>query len=117
MLYKAGCKKIYKEKQSAVKERPELEEMMNILRSGDMVIVWKLDRLGRSLKHLVDLMSVFKEKQVEFISLNDSRCAAIHSCEPDTKYRSHYQSRCKIRCGRNRGHHQYYTETKQCQWY
>lgn len=37
-----------------------------------MVIVWKLDRLGRSLRHLVDLMEMFKTKGVEFISLNDN---------------------------------------------
>jgi DNA invertase Pin-like site-specific DNA recombinase len=71
-LQKAGCEKIFQEKQSAVKDRPELDRLLNHLRSGDMVIVWKLDRLGRSLKHLVDLMALFREKEVEFISLNDN---------------------------------------------
>ena len=71
-LQKAACEKIYKETQSAVKERPELQSMLNHLRQGDVVVVWKLDRLGRSLKHLIDLVSDFREKGIEFISLNDS---------------------------------------------
>ena len=44
---------MYSEKISATKERPELERMIKMLRKGDVVIVWKLDRLGRSLKHLI----------------------------------------------------------------
>jgi|ERR1035437_6822950 DNA invertase Pin-like site-specific DNA recombinase len=71
-LQKFECEKLFKEKQSAVKERPELEKMLNILRKGDIVVVWKLDRLGRSLRHLVDLMSLFKDKEVDLISLNDN---------------------------------------------
>jgi DNA invertase Pin-like site-specific DNA recombinase len=71
-LLKAGCEKIFKEKKSAVKERPELQSMLVHLREGDIVVVWKLDRLGRSLKHLIDLVSGFREKGIEFISLNDS---------------------------------------------
>jgi DNA invertase Pin-like site-specific DNA recombinase len=71
-IQKAGCEKIFQEKQSAVKERSELDRLLNYLRSGDMVIVWKLDRLGRSLKHLVNLMALFREEEVEFVSLNDN---------------------------------------------
>lgn len=71
-LQNFGCEKIFQEKQSAVKDRPELENLIEHLRSGDILVVWKLDRLGRSLKHLVDLISAFKQKQVEFISLNDN---------------------------------------------
>jgi DNA invertase Pin-like site-specific DNA recombinase len=71
-LQKYGCEQLFQEKQSAVKDRPELDKMLNILRTGDIVIVWKLDRLGRSLRHLVDLMALFKAKGVEFISLNDN---------------------------------------------
>jgi len=66
-LKNSGCEEIFSEKISAVKERPELEKMISILRKGDIVIVWKLDRLGRSLRHLI-----FREKGVEFISLNDN---------------------------------------------
>jgi DNA invertase Pin-like site-specific DNA recombinase len=71
-LQKFGCEQIFHEKQSAVKDRPELEKMLSILRKGDVVVVWKLDRLGRSLRHLVDMVTLFKEREVEFISLNDS---------------------------------------------
>jgi len=71
-LKKAGCTKIFKEKKSAIKERPELEKMLEHLREGDVIVVWKLDRLGRSLRHLIDLVTSFREKGIEFVSLNDS---------------------------------------------
>lgn len=71
-LQESGCQEIFSEKVSAVKERPELERMIRILRKGDIVIVWKLDRLGRSLKHLIDLMTMFRDQGVEFISVNDN---------------------------------------------
>jgi DNA invertase Pin-like site-specific DNA recombinase len=45
--------------------------MIDQLRSGDVVVVWKLDRLGRSLRDLIDLVSAFREKGVEFVSLKD----------------------------------------------
>ncbi|MEM6734680.1 MAG: recombinase family protein [Bacteroidota bacterium] len=71
-LEKHGCELIFKEKKSAIKERPELEKMISQLRAGDEVVVWKLDRLGRSLRHLVNTVNNFKEMGVEFISLNDN---------------------------------------------
>ncbi|SMD31826.1 Site-specific DNA recombinase [Reichenbachiella faecimaris] len=71
-LEKYGCENIYKEKKSAIKDRPELDNMLAHLRSGDAVVVWKLDRLGRSLRHLINLVALFKEKGVDFISLNDN---------------------------------------------
>ncbi len=71
-LKKAGCNKIFKEKISAAKERPELEKMISLLQKGDRVVVWKLDRLGRSLRHLIDLVKSFEEKRVKFISLQDN---------------------------------------------
>lgn len=52
-LRKAGCETIYQEKQSAVKARPELEKCLAALQAGDVLIVYKLDRLARSLKHLL----------------------------------------------------------------
>jgi DNA invertase Pin-like site-specific DNA recombinase len=71
-LKNAGCNKIYKEKISAAKERPELEKMIGLFEKGDSVVVWKLDRLGRSLRHLIDLVKSFEEKKVKFISLQDN---------------------------------------------
>lgn len=67
-----GCGQIYKEKKSGkTRERPELEKMVAQLRPGDTVVVWKLDRLGRSLRDLIDLVAEFKERGVEFVSLQD----------------------------------------------
>jgi len=71
-LEQDGCERIYQEKKSGKnKERPELEQMLAHLRPGDIVVVWKLDRLGRSLKDLVSLMDEFRSKGVEFVSLKD----------------------------------------------
>ncbi|GAA4316502.1 recombinase family protein [Nibribacter koreensis] len=67
-----GCGQIYMEKKSGKsKDRPELERMISQLRPGDTVVVWKLDRLGRSLRDLIDLVAEFKEKGVDFVSLQD----------------------------------------------
>ncbi|MEQ9404788.1 MAG: recombinase family protein [Cyclobacteriaceae bacterium] len=71
-LEKYGCEKVFREKKSAVKERPQLDKLLAHLRKGDAVVVWKLDRLGRSLRHLIDLVALFKEKGVDFVSLNDN---------------------------------------------
>ena len=71
-LQKYGCEMIFKEKQSAIKERPELDKMISHLRKGDTVVVWKLDRLGRSLRHLVNLVGSFKDMGVDFVSINDN---------------------------------------------
>lgn len=68
----AGCKKIFKEKISAARECPELEKMISLLEKGDSVVVWKLARLGRSLRHLINLVKSFEEKKVKFISLQDN---------------------------------------------
>ena len=51
-LKKAGCKKFYKDIASGARaERPALNDMLDRLQEGDVIVVWKLDRLGRSLKH------------------------------------------------------------------
>lgn len=72
-LKSAGCELIYEEKISGKsKDRPELTKMFSILRKGDSVVVWKLDRLGRSLKDLIDLVSRMQSLEVGFLSINDS---------------------------------------------
>ena len=69
-LEKADCKKIYQEKVTGAKrERPQLQEMLNQLRVDDVVVVWKLDRLGRSLKDLVSLVGEVQEKGAGLQSL------------------------------------------------
>ena len=71
-LEDAGCERIYKEKASgAAKERPELERCMAELRDGDALVVWRLDRFGRSLKDLVSKMQDLEEKGVDFVSLTE----------------------------------------------
>lgn len=71
-LKKDGCKRIYTEVMSGTKsERPKLQELLGNLRPGDVVVVWKLDRLGRSLKHLVELINQFIQQDVGLRSLND----------------------------------------------
>ena len=64
-LKQDGCEKIYTEVMSGTKaDRPKLQELVNNLRPGDIVVIWKLDRLGRSLKHLVELVNKFIEQDV-----------------------------------------------------
>lgn len=72
-LEKAGCKNIYSEQVSGAKiERKQLNELIKQVRKGDIIVVWKLDRLGRSLRDLVNLISQFQEMEVGFKSLQDS---------------------------------------------
>lgn len=71
-LTKLGCQKIYQEKVSSGKERPQLMKLIENLRERDSVMVWKLDRLARSLKELINLVEIFKVKKVNFISIKDS---------------------------------------------
>lgn len=72
-LIKAGCEKIYSEKiTGTTTSRPQLDEMLSHLRKGDIIIVWKLDRLGRSLRDLVKIISNLKKQGVFFQSLQDN---------------------------------------------
>ncbi|OAI09341.1 resolvase [Methylomonas lenta] len=71
-LKKAGCDQVHEEIASGAKtSRPVLEEIMRNLREGDTLIIWKLDRLGRNLAHLIHLTTKLIEKKVGLISLND----------------------------------------------
>ena len=64
---------IFQEKASGIKtDRPELEKMMSQLRKGDVVCIYKLDRLGRSLKNLLELVAEFEKREVGLRSLTDS---------------------------------------------
>lgn len=72
-LERAGCDRILTDVASGARaRRPELDHMLDLLREGDTVVVWKLDRLGRSMRNLVDLMSTFDERGVRFRSLTES---------------------------------------------
>lgn len=71
-LKKAGCEQIHEEIASGAKTaRPILDEIMRNIREEDTLVVWKLDRLGRNLAHLIQLTSKLTEKKAGFISLND----------------------------------------------
>lgn len=71
-LHAAKCEEIFKEVASGANtSRPVLDDLLSRLRTGDILVVWKLDRLGRSLKHLVELTNELLERRVGLISLND----------------------------------------------
>lgn len=71
-LKKAGCEQLFTEVASGAKTtRPILDDLLSRLRAGDVLVIWKLDRLGRSLKHLVSLTTELMERQIGLISLND----------------------------------------------
>ncbi len=72
-LHKAGCKKIFEDRASGSRaERLGLAQARENLRAGDTLVVWKLDRLGRSVKQLVDLVGELQKDGVQFRSLTDS---------------------------------------------
>ena len=71
-LRQAGCERVFTDKASAAKpHRPGLSEAQSHLREGDLLVVWKLDRLGRSVKGLVDLVGALDQQGVQFRSLTD----------------------------------------------
>jgi len=71
-LKAAGCQKIFSDKVSGARaERPGLEKALDYLRAGDCLVVWRLDRLGRSLKHLIEVVEGLEKRRVGFISLQE----------------------------------------------
>lgn len=71
-LEKEGCEKIFKEKLSGGKrKRPELDEMLKQLREGDVVIVWKVDRLARSIKDAIEIVEVIEKADAQIKSLTE----------------------------------------------
>ena len=70
-LKKVGCVKIFYEKVSALSQRKELDRALEYLRAGDSLVIWRLDRLGRSLKDLVTIIEDLRNADVGFKSLND----------------------------------------------
>ena len=71
-LKEANCDQIYEEKMSGkIKDRPALDEALNFMRKGDTLVVWKLDRLGRSLKHLIEIINNLMDNGMYFMSLQE----------------------------------------------
>jgi DNA invertase Pin-like site-specific DNA recombinase len=72
-LTAAGCYRVFVETASGARpDRPTLEQLLDQLRPGDTLVVWKLDRLGRSLRHLVDTITGLAERGVGFRSLQEA---------------------------------------------
>ncbi len=72
-LTDAGCEEIFKEKISGAKDdRPQLQALLGKLRKGDIVYVVRLDRMGRRMIKLIELINEFKSKGIEFVSLENN---------------------------------------------
>jgi DNA invertase Pin-like site-specific DNA recombinase len=78
-LHAQGCQKVFTEKMTgASRNRPALQAALKSLRQGDVLVVWKLDRLGRSLRDLIDIVWNLKARKIGFHSISDS----IDSVQP-----------------------------------
>ena len=87
-LIKAGCHQnnIFTDKITGTKaERKGLEQALSYLRSGDTLVVWRLDRLGRTLKHLIETVNMLSDKQIGFKSLTEH----IDTTTPEGKLTFH----------------------------
>ena len=72
-LQKAGCRKVYEEIISGARvERPVLQDLLTHLRDGDVLMIWKLDRLGRSLRHLIEVVTDLAQRGIGFQSLQEN---------------------------------------------
>jgi DNA invertase Pin-like site-specific DNA recombinase len=72
-LSEAGCSKIYTDKISGSRsDRPELSKALDYVREGDTLAVWRLDRLGRSVRHLIEVVNDFEERGIGFKSLQET---------------------------------------------
>lgn len=72
-LQKAGCNKIFTDTISgATTERTGLEQALEFARDGDTLIVWRLDRLGRSLKHLIETITALQKRNIGFKSITEN---------------------------------------------
>jgi DNA invertase Pin-like site-specific DNA recombinase len=72
-LHTAGCERLFTDTISgATSERPGLSEVLDFIRPGDTLVVWRLDRLGRSLRHLIETITDLEKKGIGFRSLNEA---------------------------------------------
>lgn len=72
-LLKAGCERVFEDTASGANaDRRGLTEALSFMRERDMLVVWRLDRLGRSLKHLIDTIALLQEKKIGFRSLTEN---------------------------------------------
>jgi|SRR5579871_371442 len=72
-LQAAGCERVFTDTQSgATTERPGLAQALAYVRAGDTLVVWRLDRLGRSLRHLIEVITALEQRQIGLRSLTES---------------------------------------------
>jgi DNA invertase Pin-like site-specific DNA recombinase len=72
-LTTGGCEKIFEETASGAKvDRLELNKAIEFMRAGDVLVVWRLDRLARSLKQLIETVAELERREIGFVSLNES---------------------------------------------
>ncbi|MDJ0358419.1 recombinase family protein [Paenarthrobacter sp. PH39-S1] len=72
-LVAAGCYRIFTDKASgSLESRPELDKLIDQIRPGDTLVVWRLDRLGRSLRNLIDQVTVLHQRDIGFKSLQET---------------------------------------------
>ncbi len=72
-LAAAGCTKVFEERASGARaDRPGLRQAVDYVREGDVLVVWKLDRLGRSLAHLIETVAALEQRDVGFRSVTES---------------------------------------------
>ena len=81
VLQRQNCVKIFCEKISGVKKRPELEHCLSLLNEGDVLVVYKLDRLARSLSEIVRICSELESKNIRIRSVKDNIFAALAEFE------------------------------------
>jgi hypothetical protein len=85
-LERAGCERDYEDVGSGtIRRRPQLDACLDYLRAGDTLVGWRLDRLGRSLRHLVELVSELQEREIAFRSLTE----AIDTATPGGRLQLH----------------------------
>lgn len=85
-LASALCEKTFRDVMSGAKdERPQFLEMLEFARPGDTIVVWRLDRLGRSLKHLIETVMDLQARGINFLSLTES----IDTSTPGGKFTFH----------------------------
>ncbi len=72
-LTKEGCEKVYTDTMTGTRaKRPQLDKALEHVQKGDTFVVWRLDRLGRNLKHLIELVTQFETRSISFKSLTEA---------------------------------------------
>src|SRR5450631_4116318 len=100
-LTEIGCTRIFTDHASGTRtDRPQLAAALDYARPGDTLVVWRLDRLGRSLRHLVETVSGFEDRGIGFRSLNGD----IDTNDIERRIGvSHLLRPCRVRAGPDRG--------------